>query len=344
MRDSARNFMVGVASIGGLLGLAGLMMSFGEFDSLFNPRYSLTIKTDNAAGLRPGGNVEYNGVPVGVVSNVTIESGANPVHIHLLINESVLLPSDVEPFATSPLIGGGALLKLQVTPRTGDVHAVTSTIPTDGSGVIPGPIKSGMFDQLTQQLDQRMKPIMESLEKFNQLSETFNELGQNLNTLVQPQSETQIAGGEAPNLRTAVMKLNATLDKATEGLSLAKDWLSDETLGKDVREAVTKAKALIDNATKAVDRYTLLAQSLQKSTDSITDRLLPVADQLAVTLEDVRRLTNSATQGQGTIGQLMANPDLYNSLNDAATRLERTLVDVQLLIQKFKNEGVIIKF
>ena len=341
MRESARNFMVGIASIGGLLGLSGLMMSFGEFDSWFNPRYSLTIQADNAAGLKPGGNVEFNGVPVGVVSDVTIESGPNPVRIHLLINEGILLPSNVEPFATAPLIGGSALLKLQVPPGQAEV---ISTFPIDGTGVIPGPIKSGMFDQLTQQLDQRMKPIMESLEKFNQLSETFNELGQNLNTLVQPQSESQLAGGEAPNLRTAVMKLNATLDKATEGLSLAKDWLSDETLNNDLRESVTKAKALIDNATKAVDRYTELAQSLQTSTKSITDKLLPVADQLAVTLEDVRRLTNSATQGPGTIGQLMANPDLYNSLNDAATRLERTLVDVQLLIQKFKNEGVIIKF
>jgi len=344
MRESARNFMVGVASIGGLVALSGLMMSFGEFDTLFNPRYSLTIKTDNASGLKPGGNVEFAGVPVGVVSDVTIESGENPVRIHLLINEGILLPSDVQPFSTAPLIGGGALLKLQVPPRTqGDVE-VTATLPTDGTGVIPGPINSGMFDQLTAQLDQRMKPIMASLEKFNQLSDTFTELGENLNTLVQPQSDEQLAGGEAPNLRTAVLKLNSTLDKATEGLSLAKDWLSDETLGKDVRESVTKAKTLIDNATKAVDRYTELAQSLQTSTKSITDRLLPVADQLSVTLEDVRRLTNAANQGQGTIGQLMANPDLYNSLNDAATRLERTLVDVQLLIQKFKNEGVIIKF
>jgi len=336
--------MVGVASIGALLGLSGLMMSFGEFDSFFNPRYSLTIKTDNASGLRPGGNVEFNGVPVGVVSAVVIENDVNPVHIHLLVNESVRLPSNVEPFATSPLIGGGALLKLQPPPRLDDAPVIMSTLPVDGSGVIPGPIRSGMFDQLTQQLDQRMKPIMESLEKFNRLSDTFTDLGENLNLLVQPQSDTQLAGGEAPNLRTAVTKLNAALDRASEGLTLAKEWLSDESLGNSVRDSVAKAGTLIANATTAVDRYTQLAESLSADSKSLMNRLLPVADQLAATLEDVRRLTKTATEGPGTIGLLMSNPDLYNSLTDASTRLERTLVEVQLLIQKLKAEGVNINF
>ena len=50
-----------------------------------------------------------------------------------------------------------------------------------------------------------------------------------------------------------------------------------------------------------------------------------------------------ATNGQGTMGQLMNNPDLYNSLKDATTRLDKALTEFQLLAEKFRTEGVRLK-
>jgi hypothetical protein len=44
------------------------------------------------------------------------------------------------------------------------------------------------------------------------------------------------------------------------------------------------------------------------------------------------------------MAQLLNNPDLYNSMNDAAVRLERALTEAQLLIEKFKAEGVPVRF
>jgi hypothetical protein len=71
---------------------------------------------------------------------------------------------------------------------------------------------------------------------------------------------------------------------------------------------------------------------------------MPVADSLSATLEDVRRLTRLASEGQGTVAQMLNNPDLYNSMTDAAQRLERALTEAQLLIEKYKAEGVPIHF
>ena len=50
-----------------------------------------------------------------------------------------------------------------------------------------------------------------------------------------------------------------------------------------------------------------------------------------------------ASEGNGTVGMLLNNPDLYNSLTEAAVRLQRVLEEVQLLIEKLKAEGVQIK-
>jgi ABC-type transporter Mla subunit MlaD len=210
--------------------------------------------------------------------------------------------------------------------------------------VIEGPIRGGLLAQITEQLDARMQPLTESLEKFNKLSDTYVTLGENLTDMLKPQSAEQISGGEPPNLRTAVVKLNSALDEAREGLELAKKFLGDEQVNADARNAVRKANTLIDQATTAVQRYTELAESLQKDSKALVEKLLPVADSVATTLVEVRRLTKLANDGQGTVGQLLNNPDLYNSLNDAAIRLERTMAELQLLIDKLRQEGVNVNF
>ena len=285
MTDNTRNFLVGVASAVALLGLAWLLLSFGELDPLFHPRYRVVINTDNAAGLRAGSQIVYNGVPVGQVTEVTAqENPAAPVRIVASIDENVRLPANVRPAVTT------------------------------------------------------------SLERFNKLSDTFVSLGENLNNMLLPQTSSDLATGEPPNLNTAVARLNAVLAQAEEGLNLANSFLGDEQLLADAKQSVHKATQLIDQATTAVDHYTKLAGSLQTNADEFTRRTLPVMDALGATLEEVRRVAKLASEGQGTAGQLLNNPDLYNSLNDAAVRLNRTLTDLQVLIQQLRAEGFIIQF
>lgn len=343
MKETTRNFMVGVTSIVGLVALAALLMSFGEFDALTNPRYKVTLITSNAAGLRVGGGVEYDGVPVGSVDSVyTVSSDVtHPVRVQMAISKDVSIPADVQCEVTTPLIGGSALLRLTSPPRA--AGQTVQNLPKDGSATLTAELSGGMLDAVTKALDERMKPLLDSLEKFNTLADTYAQVGQNINNLLAPQSEQALANGEPPNLRTAVLKINAAIDQATEGLRLAKEWLSDEQMRNDARTALSKAHDLIEKATVAVDRYTKLADSIQSHGDDLSKRVATVADELSATLEDVRALARKANSGEGTVGQLLNNPALYNSLNDAAIRLERTLVEVQLFIQKVKAEGLPMK-
>jgi ribosome-associated translation inhibitor RaiA len=58
---------------------------------------------------------------------------------------------------------------------------------------------------------------------------------------------------------------------------------------------------------------------------------------------ELATLVESVNQGQGTLGQLATNPDLYRSLDAAAAKLERTLEEARLLVEKFRTEGVKLK-
>ena len=332
MTEGGRNFMVGLASIVSLVGLGVLLMSFGELDRIFNPRYVVTINTHHAAGLRKGSGIELNGVPIGVINHIgTQHDSPYTVKVTALVNTSERIPVNVKPFADSSLLGGSATLVLEA-PRALTAGPV-QFLPTDGSAQISGEIRSRLIEQITAELDARMAPITEALQQFGRL-------GENLNAMFQAPDPNAPEAERPRNLHTAIAQLNTVLDDVHEALELAKLWLGDEQLVADAKEAVRKAFDMIDAAATTIDQYSKLAVTLESDADALTKKLLPVADDLAATLEEVRRVARLAREGQGSIALMLNSPDLYLSLTDAAIRLERTLTDLQLLVQKIRAEGI----
>ncbi|MCH8152062.1 MAG: MCE family protein [Planctomycetes bacterium] len=280
MTETARNFLIGLTTLAALVGLAYLLYRFGELEAIVNPRYDVTINATHAAGLRQGSTIELNGVPVGVVSQLTTAQDSQyPVHITAQINHSQQIPADVVLYAATSLLGGSATLQLEA-PRT-ESGEPPQFLPTDGSAEINRKILSRLIEQITAEL----APLIEAVE-------------------------------------------------------MAKRWLGDEQLQADTHQAVRKVTELIDRAGDALETFSQAAAGLEADVAQVTKRLLPVLDELATTLEEIRQLTRLARQGEGTIGQLLNNPDLYESLTDAVTRLERVLSEVQPLIEKIKAEGL----
>ena len=332
MTEGGRNFLVGLTSLVSLAGLVVLLMLFGELESVFNPRYVVTINTHHAAGLRKGSAIELNGVPIGAVDVIaTQRDGLYPVRIITFINTAEQIPADVELFADSSLLGASATLVLEA-PRAARIGAV-QFLATDGSAQINGEIRSRLIEQVTAELDARMAPITDALRQFSQLSE-------NLNKMFEAPDPDTTEDEQLPNLQTAMAQLNTVLGDVHEALELAKRWLGDEQLFADAKAAVRKANVLIDGAADTIVQYSKLATTLESDAEALTKKLLPVADDLAATLEEVRRVARLAREGQGSIALMLNSPDLYLSLTDAAIRLERALTDLQLLVQKIRAEGI----
>ncbi|MCH8164196.1 MAG: MCE family protein [Planctomycetes bacterium] len=284
MTETARNFLIGLTTLAALVGLAYLLYLFGELEAWVNPRYDITINATHAAGLRQGSTIELNGVPVGVVRQLTTAQDTQyPVHIIAQIEQSQQIPADVVLYAATSLLGGSATLQME--PPAAGTAAPPKFLPTDGSAEINRKILSRLIEQITAELDSQMAPLIEAVE-------------------------------------------------------MAKSWLGDEKLRADAHQAVRKVTELIDRAGDTLETFSQAAAGLEADVDHLTKRLVPVLDELATTLEEIRQLTRLARQGEGTIGQLLNNPDLYRSLTDAVTRLDRVLSEVQPLIEQIKAEGL----
>jgi uncharacterized protein YukE len=100
----------------------------------------------------------------------------------------------------------------------------------------------------------------------------------------------------------------------------------------------------MDQAVATLDEFKRVAQSIETDSHAVATRLNPALDELARTLEEARGTFRRANQGEGTVAQLLNNPDLYRSLEDAAQRLDLVLREAQLALQKVKAEGVRIRW
>jgi len=340
VKEQAQSFLVGLASLGAVVGLAVLLLIFGELDGFIHPRYEVTIATNHAAGLRRGSSVELNGVPIGIIDEITATGEASfPVELVALIDSEITIPASSAPYAATSLLGGASVLELK-SPAGG---APGPMLPTDGSARIEASIRFGMIEQITAALDSRMAPVMDALARFETLSATYIDLGRNLNDLVAPRG-ADAEPDAAPNVRDAVTKIYDILTVTEEAMTLARDWLGDEQLEADVRAAVEKALTLIDSGTATLDQYSKLAAGLETDIDTLLESIVPVTEEASRTLIDLRRLTLLASEGNGTVAQLLNNPDLYRSLDDAAKRLDEVLREAKLLLEKAKAEGLPIQF
>ena len=280
MTETARNFLIGLTTLAAAVGLAYLLYRFGELEAMVNPRYDVTIYATHAAGLRQGSTIEFNGVPVGVVRQLTTAQDPQyPVHITAQIDYTQQIPADVVLYAATSLLGGSATLQLEA-PRT-ETGEPPQFLPTDGSAEINRKILSRLIEQITAEL----APLIEAVE-------------------------------------------------------MVKSWLGDEQLRADTHQAIRKVTELIEHASDNLEKFSQAAAGIEADVDHLTKRLMPVLDELAITLEETRQLTRLASEGEGTIGQLLNNPDLYRSLTDAVTRLDRVLSEIQLLTEKIKAEGL----
>lgn len=335
-----RDFLVGLTALFGLAGLAVMLVVFGEMPFTGGERYEIVLVLPDAKGIEEDDDITLNGVNVGRVRRTSPNSDPRlGVEVDLAIDEGVRIPRDVVVAVSRDLIGGSRL------ELTTDHYADAADIPRDDPGFFdPGERFErralGMIDQIVAMLDERFGSLAGAAQSFEQLSETYIRVGESIERVVSPQGE----GGEAIDIGATVAKLDAAIDSA-------RSWLDDDDLRSGARDTIERAGQTLDRLADAVDAWTETAGALSRSADRVTTGFdeglrgfVDATDELNEALTEIRAVAGRVNQGEGTLGQLLNNPDLYRSLNDAALRLETALREAQLLLEKYRKEGVPIQF
>lgn len=272
---------------------------------VFSPLNTYYVKYQNVSGLNKGARVILNGLDVGnVVERRFSSADYDEVIVTLAIDKTIVLNDSSQAMLARPDFLGGVEVQLIVKPG---MHG--SLISGD---TLIGVVDKGISELLAE----------EGLSAANELSSLVTRI----NTVLEPFADRADTIGLAiDNMKTFSDKLIVMTDEAQltmEQLRLKVDYVTDSLV-----VAMGGIKPL-------VEEYTALGQKLNAV--DIESRLLRIDTVLAGTQEFLGKLNSN----QGTLGKLMSDDSLYNSINLALADLDSLLIDFRYNPKRYVNVSV----
>jgi phospholipid/cholesterol/gamma-HCH transport system substrate-binding protein len=344
-RTFYRDFLTGLTALAGLVGTIFMLVMFGEVTpSLIERTYDFRMRVANAGGLDDTSPVMLNGVKVGQVVSAEAmgaqnggEAQAGAV-LSLRVRRGIAIPKSARISVDRGFVGGSSL-EFQTTDLTdvqlADIIKAGETFDGGAPETLMGAIK--------QVVDGPLRKLGNTAEKIDALAQEYTVLGKRLNDMVEPRTLDDVRAGKEPNLRS-------TLARADVALASADSWLSDPSMRQQVRDLLDKGARVMDDAQRLAGEWSATAEKVQGLAGDVRERFNTLATDARQAMGQVEKAgtelakaMEAVNSGQGTLGQLVNNPDLYRSLNDAAMRLDKALNEAQQAIEKFKAEGIKIK-
>ncbi len=297
----SREIKTGIIVIGGIL-LFILGFSFLKSTPLFDNNKTLYAVYENVGGLQTGTQVSINGFAVGTVNDIRFrdQSGNLLVTFSVDNNFNFSRNSKAELYDTG-IIGGKGI---QIKPVFDDAPLVKSgdTLPSDTK---PG---------LTELVQQRLTPLQRKVE------------------------------GAVSHADSLLMNFNAILDDDTkknlrEGIEgLNKMVYSFQQSANSLNTLLESNKSQLDSSIRNINTIT---SNFSKLSDSIAQVGLPETMQnLDETITSLNSLLGRIEKGEGSLGKLMHNEELYNNLSNASQELDLLLQDFRLNPKRYVNVSV----
>ncbi len=327
MTSRTRNILSGATALVGLIGLCWMVFIFGEIPTWVERMDRLYVDMPDAGGLASGSRVTFNGIDCGYVEAVRHhEDPRRGVEIACRIEPDTRIATTATARVESGVLGGSAVLAIEID-RTADKQKLESFSPGDR---IKG-TSSTLASRLEERLDEGLRRFDELSVRIGRLADEYVAVGRKVNDLLAERRVADVdAGRAAPNLRTMIARADADLAELRKTIDHLNAIVGDPQFREDVAATVHNARQLTDEARASLDR--------------LTTRYVAVADELTKTLQRMNGLLVAVREGEGTMGKMVNDPALYNSLQDAADRLNDALKEFQLLIRKWKAEGVPVRF
>ena len=291
----------------GLVGLITLIVLFAGIkflkgtEILSSNRIYYAIY-DNVTGIHESNYIYINGLKVGYVKAISPMNKLNTKFlVEIAVDKNINIPYDSYLTAFEDGILGGT--SLRIDPGKSDKTLASK----DTIRVMS---EEGMFEGISSQLGPMMTNLSSVIKRIDTLSASLN------NTLNYQSQE---------NIRMTLTNINS-ISKKLDNIALNTDNI------------INKDKEKLDNIINNVE---LISANVLNLTDSIDTKLI------ASTLKDVNAsLTNLHSMlrkietGEGNLGQLLNDTNLYNNISESTKNLNLLIEDVKNNPKKYINVKV----
>ncbi|MAT68799.1 MAG: hypothetical protein CMJ58_04680 [Planctomycetaceae bacterium] len=328
MNERNQQFRVGVVAIATVVITAILIAWHSDFSSLpFAGNYQIQVKADQAPGVSPNTPVRRRGILIGRVE--TVEATDDGAVITLAINDGQEVKNNEAARIATSIIGDATIEFVPVRPPAGN-----APVPPGGSvnGMyVPTPVD--MLSDLQGDLKQTIQSLGSAGEEVaklaNQLNEVLNE-------------------NDLQRMTNMVESLDAALVEFRTALGNVNDIVGDEQLKANLRDGLTQLPDVVEDARAIMEQLEKVAGSANQNLENLTGLTKPLGERgdnitasveqsirnLEELLGNAAELSANLNNSEGTLGLLIRDRKLYDTVNGLGGRVDATAARVDALINQ----------
>ncbi|MFW6170212.1 MAG: MlaD family protein [Planctomycetota bacterium] len=357
MDERVLRFRVGVVVVAAAIITIILITLLGAWPTPFRPRYTVEISFPSAPGVTVDTPVRKSGIQIGRVSDVELQADGN-VKLTVKIDAKYRLgANEICRITTGSLVTGDAVLEWV---RSETEPEIPTEYIHDGDYLTNGEVAADPFKLIARFEDQAESALV-SVESaglsISGAGQEVEKVAQGINTIL---------GAKQPELESMVDEALLALQNFNTVMSDIQAITGDQQLKNRLQDTIRRFPEVFENAEKTLSevqntlsQFNAVAARAERNLTNLEDFTAPLGargEQISQDLVDAMRnvnnllgnlakLSDDLNSTQGTIGQLISNPELYERLNRTVTtveelvrKLEPILNDVRVISDKIARD------
>lgn len=343
-----------------------LVLLFGDARGLVRGSYTIHIHFTDAPGVTDGTPVRKSGILIGRVTKVEFAKQGG-VMVEAKIDGNVKLYRNEVPQVSGSLLGGDVVIQFvrrangpppPATPPPGQTSSTRRDGTTLTAQVQDEPAAAAAARAVAPEA-QEVQPgeFIEGTvapNAFQVISNLENELGTAVGALSSAGTEVgkvaaninKLIEGNDAQINRIVDKTETTLDSFQRALGDVEDVIGDEQVRNNIKSMLRDMPELMSDTRSAINTIRTTVESVDRNMRNLEgftgplgergeglieriDRTIARLDEMLGEFSDFGRKLNS---GEGSLGQLIRNPELYQHLNTAACNIEKLTRELQPIL------------
>lgn len=299
--------LIALASIVGFV----LMYQFTKGKNFWSSENTYYVKYQDVQGLAPSTPVSINGIRVGQVDKIQPVSDPQKGFysiVTILVDDEFEFSDQTTAEIFKPDLMGKYEVKLNINYQ-GEM--------LKNGDYIQGKAETSMINELTSQVGPLKDQLQSVLKRVDSLSNNANKVFDERN-----RAEIKMLLGNLNRTTTAFEGLG----KSTNALVSTND--------KKIASLLNNADKTMNSANNAINEYGKLANELD------VQKLNQTVASLDQTVKSLNTVMTSINNGEGSLGKLMKDENLYNNLEATTKNLNGLVEDLKENPKKYINISI----